>query len=483
MRKRLVGALGLFALLICLAWVGAVLAYRTAASPRATGAPASAGVAVKTVTRWCNFVLAGKNATADGSVLMGYNNDWAPGNYAYLQVVPGDATHYQYVRLLTKGDVPEGGINVHQLGVLYGTATTLDASVEAADPYVKKGYGAQIWDDILQQCTTAKQAIDLLEQMSQKGFSADAAGSFAIGDPNKVWLFELLGGHHWVAERVPNNAFLEHPNTVTIRQIDLSDPADFRGSPDLQSFAAGIGRYNPADGPFDVAWAYADRGDLQVYSNTDRMWGAYNLVAPSLHLTPAMPYASRPVYVVPDHKLTRQDIEAICRFHYEGTALDQTQGYSLMSPHAETDRPICHSTTDYSAVWQLRDWLPDNVGGVMWVAPSRPCSSAYVPFYDSITSVPADWTTNTAYKAFRKVADSLDANGTVCGQIRYKHYSPLVRGVYGAYETACTSAQASTESTAAGLSGAARIAYLTDYSTQRATQALVLANGLPAQMP
>ena len=47
---------------------------------------------------------------------MGYNNDWSPNNYTYLQVVPGDATHYQFVQLLTQGATPEGGINVHQLG-------------------------------------------------------------------------------------------------------------------------------------------------------------------------------------------------------------------------------------------------------------------------------------------------------------------------------------------------------------------------------
>ena len=121
-----------------------------------------------------------------------------------------------------------------------------------------------------------------------------------------------------------------------------------------------------------------------------------------------MPYADRPVFVVPDDPVTRQDIQDICRYHYEGTSIDQTEDYTLMSPHAQTNRPICHSTTDYSAVWQLRSWKPDDIGGVMWVAPSRPCSSAYVPFYDSITSVPAAWTGKTAFNLFRAVADSLD---------------------------------------------------------------------------
>ncbi len=446
-------------------------------------APAEQAGPAKAATHWCNFVLAGKNATTDGSVLMGYNNDWSANNYVYLQAVPGDATHFQYLKLYTWGGVPEGGINVKQLGALYGTATDLDKSVLAADPYVRKGYGGEIWDLILQQCSTARQAIDLLAQMAQTGFTSGAAGSFAVGDPGEAWVFELLGGHHWVAQRVPDNAFLAHPNMVTVRQVNLADTANFRGSADLQSFAQSIGRWSPADGPFDVAWAYGDRADLQSYYNTNRMWGAFDTVAPSLGLTATLPYATRPVYVVPDRKISRQQVQSISRYHYEGTTLDQTQDYALMSPHAQTNRPICYSTTDYSAVWQLRSRLPNDIGGVMWVAPSRPCSSAYVPFYDSVTSVPAAWTNKTAFNVFRAVADSLDKNGTVAGELRYRHYIPLVQSVYGGFETECATAQASTESTAAGLTGAARITYLTTYSSQRATQAQNLAAGLPAQMP
>ena len=51
----------------------------------------------------------------------------------------------------------------------------------------------------------------------------------------------------------------------------------------------------------------------------------------------------------------------------------------------------------------------------MWVAPCRPCSSTYVPFYDSVTSVPAAWSGRTAFNVFRTVADSLDRNGTMGG--------------------------------------------------------------------
>jgi hypothetical protein len=97
--------------------------------------------------------------------------------------------------------------------------------------------------------------------------------------------------------------------------------------------------------------------------------------------------------------------------------------------------------------------------------------------------VPAEWTGRTAFNEFRDVAESLDRNGTIDGLTRYGYYIPLVKSTYGTFETQCANAQASTEATAAGLSGAARVTYLTNYSASRATQALNLAIGLPAQMP
>jgi dipeptidase len=480
MRKRY----GLFVLLIAAVSGVLLLVPGEQARPtRVAGVPGPAARADQ-----CTFVVAGKRATADGSVLMSYNNDWSADNFAYLKVVtPPDRQEFRYLRLLTWSTIPEGGLNEHGLAVLYGVATNLAPEVLAADPYTTNGVGKELWDLILKRCRTSSEAIVLLEQIAQtRGFTDDAAGSFAVGDANEVWVFELLGGHHWVAARVPDDAYYVQPNMLRIRQIDLTKPGRFRGSPDLEQFAAAIGRYVPAGGPFDVAWAYGDRDRLQSPYNTNRLWGVVHRFSPSLGLSTAMPYETRPVFVVPDRPLERRDLMAVCREHYEGTALDETGGYSLMSPHAMTTRPICASTTDYGAVWQLRRGLPEAVGNVMWVALSRPCSSAFVPFYAGVQDVPQWWSQKRAYLAFRSVADSLDQPGTLEGGTRYGHYIPLVRGAYGGFEAALTAAQPVVEAKASALwssSPAEASAYLTDYSGTRAGEALDLARGLAAQMP
>jgi dipeptidase len=119
----------------------------------------------------------------------------------------------------------------------------------------------------------------------------------------------------------------------------------------------------------------------------------------------------------------------------------------------------------------------------MWLAMCRPCSSVYVPVYDSVTSVPAAWTDTTAYNDFRAVADSLDASGTIHGQNRYHYYIPLVRGAYGAFEASEAAAQTCVESHASCLPASQRAAYLTNYTGQLANQAQGLANVLIGQMP
>jgi dipeptidase len=450
-------------------------------------APAKGAAAAGSPHQRCMFVLAGKRATADGSVLMSYNNDWTANTHVPLEIVPATSTTYGFVKLNASGNYPEGGINTRQFAACYGVATDLNPVAEAADPYPNKGVGKDMWDQLLAKSATCRQALDLLAQWGGTiGFSGDAAGSFGMIDENEAWAVEVLNGHHWAAARVPDTMYYAQPNMPRIRQVNLSDTNNFRGSADLVTFAQSLGLYDPSQGPFDVAWAYGNRDDLQNWYNTNRLWGAAHVLSSSRTFDVSMPYATRPVFMSADTKLTVSGIIAVNRYHYEGTALDQTNGYTTMTPHAMTDRPICCAWNDYSAVFQARSWLPDGVGGVLWFAPSRACSSGLTPFYDSITSVPSVWANKTAFGAFKAVADSLDKQGTVGGELRYKHYIGLVRSTYDGFFNATLAQAAGVESTAASLwstNQAQAIANLTAFSGERATTAYNLANGLPAQMP
>lgn len=235
----------------------------------------------------CFFVVAGKDATADGSILLGYANDWASTNWMSMQVMRHGDAGAGFLKFRTSVASAAGGVNEHQLSVIFGAETDIADVVLEADPYKSSGFGYGLWDRLLRTCRTARQAIDTLAHMAEgRGFSPQAAGSLAVADTDEAWVFETLGGHHWVAVRVPDDAVWIHPNMVCVRTIDQSDPSTCRGSADLAAFAERLGRYDPTKGPLDVAWAFNKRRELSAYYNKNRLWGPIHLLAPHLGLPP-----------------------------------------------------------------------------------------------------------------------------------------------------------------------------------------------------
>jgi dipeptidase len=448
------------------------MAVATSVFTLVSSAPASA----------CSFIVAGPGATSDGSVLVGYNNDRSVDNWATLRsVAAGKGTH-RYLKLRVHWAPTEGGMNDEQLAIPYRTATFIDRSVLAVDPFVKGGFGPEMWDRLLARCATASEAVDMLGQaMADQGCSSFSAGAIVLADPREAWIFEVLGGHHWAAARVPDDEVWFHPNAVGIREIDLSDPTRYRGSPDLEEFAARLGRYVPGQERFDVAWAYANRERVLAAGNRNRLWGALRLLAPSLQLAPAALWTELPGHFRPDHAVTPQGIAALLRSHYEDTPLDESAAYSAMTPHAMTTRPICHSGTDYTVVMQVRDGLPNDVGGVLWLSLSRPCASAFVPFYVSSPAPPA-WRERTAFNAFRAVAVRLDQPSKQGHTLDYGRHIQLVRAAYRDLEDKMRAAQPGVEAAALALHGAPRAGLLAGFSSDSARAALRLSRQLRALM-
>jgi dipeptidase len=92
--------------------------------------------------------------------------------------------------------------------------------------------------------------------------------------------------------------------------------------------------------------------------------------------------------VKPDRKLSVREIAAIFRDHFEGTTLDSTDSYRI-SPHRSPVRSICCDASHRTTIIQQRDWMPPEIGTVVWRALEPPCLSVFVPWYLGITRIPA----------------------------------------------------------------------------------------------
>ncbi len=92
--------------------------------------------------------------------------------------------------------------------------------------------------------------------------------------------------------------------------------------------------------------------------------------------------------IIPEKKISKEDAINFLRWHYEGTKYDKTDNYHLESPHLTTERTICSKLAQSAAVAQLRGFLPNQIGGCLWLAFGSPCTSAFLPWYLGINDSP-----------------------------------------------------------------------------------------------
>jgi len=177
-----------------------------------------------------------------------------------------------------------------------------------------------------------------------------------------------------------------------------------------------------------------------------REWRVLSLVAPGLNLDPNG--ENFPLSVKPEKKLSVKDVLAMFRDYYQGTPYDMTrdlvsknrEGEYTKSPVANPfmssatrnllgisrERTIACSRATYVQVTQSRSWLPDAIGGVVWLGYDNPCTTPHLPFYCGITAMPEsymvdgrkEFSRDCAWWAFRRVS-----------QLSYMRYQDMSKDV------------------------------------------------------
>ena len=458
----------------------------------------------------CTNFLVGKKASADGSAFITYNQDSYGmfGRLLYLpaghhtpgsmrRVVDGDTNHYM-------GEIPEseytyavmGYINEHQVGI---TETTFGGREELVDPKGVIDY-VSLMAIALQRSKTAREAIAVMTSLVQKYGYASGGESFSIADPNEVWILEMIGkgkdekGAVWVAVRIPDDCIACHANQSRIHQFDQKDKKNVLYSKDVITFARKKGFFKGKDADFSFADAYApaDFGAIR-YCET-RVWSFYNKWVEGMdkyldyvdgkHIGQATPM---PLYFKPKQKLSLSDVMNSMRDHYEGTPFDVTKdagageycmpyrpsplSWEYKGKKYFNERPISTQQSAGTYVIQMRDWLPDAVGGVVWYGNDDPNMVAYTPVYCSATKAPecydpkdADDVTFSWNSAFW--VENWVANMTYP---RYSQLFPSLKAAREELENSYLAKQREVEAQAQALlqqDKARAAAFLTDYSAQ-----------------
>ena len=372
----------------------------------------------------CTGLIAGKQATVDGSVLVTYSAD-SHTLYGALTSSPAADWPKGSMRSIVEWDTNKplgeieqvehtyaviGNMNEHQLTVV---ESTWGGRPELVDTTGIIDYGS-LMQLALERAKTAREAIKVMTGLVKKYGYYSSGESFTIADPNEAWILDLIGkgpgrrGAVWVAVRIPDDCIAGHANYPRIHKIPMDDKENCLYSPDVISFAREMGYFDGLNKDFSFARAYspADFGalracDARVWSFFRKYDSTMDNYLPYVNGESAEPF---PLYVKPSRKLSVQDMKEAMRDHFEDTPFDMTQDvgagpfkvpYRFRPMSFEVDgksycmeRAIATQQTGFTLVGQMRNWLPDPVGGVLWFGVDDANTCVYIPMYCGITQVP-----------------------------------------------------------------------------------------------
>ncbi len=398
----------------------------------------------------CTSIMVGKKASADGSVMTSHTCDsWYR---TWMQMTdakdyPRDTVmsiykgrmHTEYPGSLDgmkeTGTIPQAKHTYRFLDTAYPCLNEKqlamgETTFSGRDTLVNKN-GMFMIEELqrvaLERCTTAREAIQLMGKLIKEYGYADGGECLTIADPKEVWIFEVLGegpdkiGGVWAAQRIPDDHIAVSANVSRIGKIDFKDKDNFMYSDNVKDVAKKLGLW---DGKSEFSfWKAYSGGNYQKEEKNYSVRELFimNELAPNAGLSAEM--GELPVSIKPEKPVSVEDVSRLLASYYEGTDKnlsgklkvknskkniengepdsvvsvfanpwmrpDEIAVYEAMGDSTMHNiRTVSVSWCAYSHIIQCRDWLPDAVGGVAWVALDNPGQSPRFPIFAGNTDVP-----------------------------------------------------------------------------------------------
>ena len=478
----------------------------------------------------CTNFLVGKDASVDGSTMVSYAAD-SYGMFGFLHFAPAQDWPEGAMREVKDWDTgrPQGQIpqvahtytvvgNMNENQVTIGE-TTWGGREELWDT-VGVDYGSLIYI-ALERSKTAREAIEwFITLVNEYGYASEGE-SFSFGDPNEVWIMDLIGkgpgkkGANWVAVRIPDNAISGHANQARITTLPVNDKhkltkeekrlqkklncickGDWMWDKDLIAFAREKGYFTGADKDFSFQAAYNPFDFSGLYACEARVWSFFRHF--SDEMDPYLDYVTgktfretggqyegkhMPLWIIPNKKVSAQDLKECMRDEYKGTPLDITQGtdagpwnsklrfgglgFKLDSVQYWYERPIATQQTAWSFVGQMRSW---SKYGIFWFGVDDAACSCYAPMYSCLKHVPEcfaegngdsyTFSPTSAWWTFNLVAN--------WAYTKYSRMYPHIRETQQIWDDKFNTQIAGVDAEAATLSEEAAKQFLTSYSCSQA---------------
>ena len=414
----------------------------------------------------CTTLLVGKKASYDGSTMIARNDDSSAGRFTpkklsvvlpqdqprhYVSVIshveidlPDDPLRYSAVPNALEGEGIWAGAGINAANVAM-TATETIASNErvlGADPLVvycppteeipmqPGGIGEEdLVTIVLPYIRSAREGVLRTASLLEKYGTYEMNG-MAFADVNEIWWMETLGGHHWIAKRVPDDRYVVNPNESGIDSFDLEDALgagiNHLCSADLREFISDNHLDLSQDGKLNPREAFGTQSDADHVYNTPRAWFVLRYFnsrtakwdGPDADFGPCS--NDLPWSMVPERKITVEDAKYVLSSHFQGTHYDPYSECGDLSMRGAY-RSIGVNRTDFLALLQLRPYVPECVRAVEWLTFASNVFNTFVPFYTNTEKVPAylstteeEVDTDSFYWTSRLIAALADAQFKSC---------------------------------------------------------------------
>lgn len=402
----------------------------------------------------CTNFLVTRGASVDGSTMITYSAD-SHVRYGELYLRRGGTWPAgTTVKLFDRGDarplgeIPQAAKTYNVIGFMNENQVAIGESTfggrkELEDKTGVVDYGSLMFLS-MDRARTAREAIRVIAELVAEHGYASSGESFSIGDPDEVWIMEIVGkgtdlaldrksgkqvnrdkGAVWVAVRIPDGHVSAHANharitsfplengttSISSRHLEkLSDPrVEVVYSHDVVDFARRKGYFTGRDEEFRFADTYAPMDFGAARFCEVRVWSFFKGLCAGMdsHLdhVKGKDLSNRlPLSVKPDRKVTVADLMAAKRDHLEGTELDMRLDagagpfglpyrwrpltWELDGKTYVNERATATQQTGFSYIAQMRKWLPAPIGGIMWFGVDDAASTVYMPMYCGITRVP-----------------------------------------------------------------------------------------------
>ncbi|MCI2036190.1 MAG: C69 family dipeptidase, partial [Oscillospiraceae bacterium] len=224
----------------------------------------------------CTTILVGKKASYDGSTMIARNDDSGSGHFTakkFVTIHPEERPAvYKSVLSHVEIELPKNsmrftavpnavagegiwaasGVNEANVGMTATETITSNPRVLGADPLVEYhpaqdgqaetagGIGEEdLVAIVLPYVHSAREGVERLGGLLKKYGTYESNG-IAFQDVNEIWWLETIGGHHWIARKVPDDVYVVMPNQLGLDRFDLeealTEKKNYMCSADLKEF-------------------------------------------------------------------------------------------------------------------------------------------------------------------------------------------------------------------------------------------------------